>query len=145
MSCATRFPIISKIELVRMGLLMEPHPNPRAVLIVDSERILADTRAAILNGWGYAVFKAYDVKSALELARKIPPEILVSDLHLRGGDGLTLVKKIRSLAPACKVLLISGVNESNDLLREAQREGIELSLSIRPVHPPELLRLLDSL
>lgn len=145
MACATRFPMISKIELLRMGLPIEPNHDRRIVLVVESERNLADTRTAILCGWGYTVLTAYDAESALELARETPPEILVSNLQLQRGNSLTLVNEIRSLAPACKVLLISGINESNDLRLEVQRQGLELSLVTRPVHPAQLFSLLDSL
>lgn len=140
----TRFETVPIAELRRMGIVIEQNAYPRNVLIVDSDRIITDTRVAILSRCGYAAYAAYDVESALEIARLCPPEIFVCDLAMPRMNGVALARKIRLLAPECKVILISDFNASSETLEAAANEGFGVNLN-RPVHPAELATLLDSL
>ena len=116
----------------------ESCPRP-VVLVVDDEEIIADTRVAILASWGYAAMASYDAETALEMARVIPPEILVSDVLLTGMNGVDLAIEIRSGVPDCKVILFSGQADSLNLLALARNAGHNFTLLQKPVHPAELL------
>ena len=109
------------------------------VLVVDDEEIIADTRVAILAGWGYAAMASYDAENALEMARVIPPEILITDVCLTGMNGVDLAVEIRSKVPDCKVILFSGQADSLNLLALARNAGHNFTLLQKPVHPVELL------
>jgi len=112
------------------------HP---VVLVVDDEEIIADTRVAILASWGYAAMASYDAETALEIARVIPPEILISDVCLAGMNGVDLAIEIRSRVSDCKVILFSGQANSLNLLALARNAGHNFTLLQKPVHPAELL------
>ena len=116
----------------------ESCPRP-VVLVVDDEEIIADTRVAILASWGYAAMACYDAENALEMARIIPPEILISDVCLTGMNGVDLAVEIRSKVPDCKVILFSGQADSLNLLALARNAGHNFTLLQKPVHPVELL------
>ena len=63
----------------------------RVVLVVDDERIIADTLSVILTRSGFCVLTAYDGSSALELARGVAPDLLLSDVMMGPGmDGTQL-------------------------------------------------------
>jgi DNA-binding NtrC family response regulator len=129
---------ISIAELKRRGLVVETAPLRPVVLVVDDEQIIADTRAAIFTNWGYAVMTAYSGEDALEIARVIPPELLVSDVILTGMNGVELAIAMQEIVPDCKVLLFSGLPSSVDMLADARTTGHEFTLLEKPL-PPALL------
>ncbi len=110
------------------------------VMIVDDEKIIADTLTAIFNNSGYAALTAYNAKSALEIAALIPPELLITDVMMPGMNGVDLAISIESLLPDCRILLFSGQASTVDLLAKARTLGHEFTTLSKPVHPTELLK-----
>ena len=110
------------------------------VLVVDDERIIADSLAAILSAHGFAVLTAYDGGSALDVARVIPPELLISDVMMPGMSGTELAIALIELVPDCKVLLFSGQAATVDLLARARDQGHDFTLLAKPIHPTDMLR-----
>jgi DNA-binding response OmpR family regulator len=110
------------------------------VLIVDDERIIADTLTAIFNRNGYAALTAYDAKSALEMASLIPPELLITDVMMPGMNGVDLAIAIETLLPTCRILLFSGQASTVDLLCRARTMGHDFTTLSKPVHPTEMLK-----
>jgi CheY-like chemotaxis protein len=114
-------------------------PNPPLVLIVDDERVIADTLSVILSNKGFAIMTAYDATTALELASVIPPDLLLTDVSMPGMNGIELAIALVQSIPDCKVLLFSGQASTVDLLGEAQDAGYNFTLILKPVHPTDLL------
>jgi DNA-binding response OmpR family regulator len=116
-----------------------PKQQP-AVLVVDDERVIADTLSIILGRNGFTVQTAYDGESALEKARAVTPQLLLSDVMLGPGiDGIQLAIAMVQACPGCKVLLFSGHAATADLLAEAREAGHDFALMTKPVHPADLL------
>jgi len=119
---------------------------PPVVLVVDDERVIADTLSVILSKNGFAVITAYSGESALELAGVVPPELLISDVAMPGMNGIELAIALVQSIPDCKVLLFSGQASTVDLLDKARHEGHHFTLILKPVHPTDLLtRIADCL
>jgi DNA-binding response OmpR family regulator len=113
----------------------------RVVLVVDDERIIADTLSVILTRSGFCVLTAYDGSSALELARGVAPDLLLSDVMMGPGmDGTQLAIEMVKSHPGCKVLLFSGHAATSDLLAVARAGGHDFTLMTKPVHPADLLK-----
>ena len=108
------------------------------VLVVDDERLVADTLAMILSRAGYQVLRAYDARTALEIATVRAPDLLISDVAMPEMNGVELALGIVAMAPLCKVVLFSGHATSADLLR-AYDAGYEFPLLAKPVHPSQVL------
>ena len=110
------------------------------VLIVDDERVIADTLSIILKKNGFSTLTAYDGKSALEIARTTPPALLISDVVMPGMTGVELAIALTQTIPACKVLLFSGQAATVDLLENARNAGYNFTTLVKPVHPTDILR-----
>lgn len=110
------------------------------VLIVDDERVIADTLSIILRKNGFSTFTAYDGKSALEVARTASPDLLISDVVMPGMTGVELAITLTQILPACKVLLFSGQAATVDLLANARDAGYNFTTLSKPVHPTDMLR-----
>jgi CheY-like chemotaxis protein len=112
--------------------------QPR-VLVVDDERLLADTTAAILRRAGFQAKTAYDGFGALDMTGSFHPDYLVTDIMMPGMNGVELAIAISTMFPATRVLLISGQAGIADILEESRVRGYEFPLLAKPVHPSKLI------
>jgi DNA-binding NtrC family response regulator len=108
------------------------------VMVVDDEPLVADTLAMILTRAGYHAVRAYDGRTALEIASVQTPDLLISDVAMPEMNGVELAVGMVSMAPGCKVVLFSGHARSVDLVR-AYDAGHHFPLMSKPMHPSEML------
>ena len=109
------------------------------VLVVDDERVIADTLAIILNQNGFDASAVYTGKDAVEQARQQKPDLVISDVIMDDMNGIEAAINIRRLMPSCKILLFSGQAATADLLENARAQGHEFEILAKPVHPQDLL------
>jgi CheY-like chemotaxis protein len=117
---------------------MADNAKPR-VLVVDDERVIADTLAIILNQAGYNASAVYSGTAAVEQAKSIKPNLVISDVIMPDMNGIDAAIKIRASVPSCKILLFSGQAATADLLENARQHGHEFEILAKPVHPQDLL------
>jgi CheY-like chemotaxis protein len=117
--------------------------NPkRKILVVDDEKLIADTLVQILNMMGYHAVSVYNGAEAIERAATSSFDMLISDVVMPGMNGIDSAIEICRLLPACKVLLISGNSRTADMLQNAQSKGHLFDVLAKPVHPQEILERL---
>lgn len=115
-------------------------PKRPRVLVVDDEQVIADTLAKILELHGYDASVAYTSSKAIESARSIQPDLIISDVIIPGDiSGIDAAIQIRDILPSCKILLFSGQAATADLLESARAQGHDFEILAKPVHPSELL------
>jgi len=114
------------------------------VLVADDERVIADTLAIILNQSGFEATAVYSGEKAVETAKELRPDMLISDVIMTDLNGIDAAIKIREMLPSCKILLFSGQAATADLLDRAQEKGHQFEILAKPVHPQDLLAKLRS-
>lgn len=137
-------------ELVKRGIIETPQPEslfprdaePTTVLVVDDERLIADTLVIILNQSGFCATAVYCGEAALEAFETSKFDLLISDVKMPGMNGVELAIEVQSSWPDCRILLFSGNAGTSDLLASARERGFEFPLLSKPAHPRELLQLL---
>ena len=92
----------------RPALERERPEAARSILVVEDEPLLRGLVARSLESRGHRVVTARHGAEALELARREPPDLVVTDVILPGVDGGQLVLLLRELQPGLRVLLVSG-------------------------------------
>jgi len=117
----------------------------KRVLVVDDERVIADTLGTILGSSGYEAAVAYDAPSALKQCEVVSPELVITDVIMPGMDGVEMAMLICERHPACKILLISGQASTTNLLEKARRRGYDFELLAKPIHPTDLLSRLATI
>lgn len=110
------------------------------ILIVDDERVIADTLSVIFRGAGFETYTAYDGIHGLEAARSLSPKLVLSDVVMPGLDGVSMAIEIRTSLPETAVLLFSGQAGTRDLLHSAEEKGFHFDLLEKPIPPGELIR-----
>ncbi len=83
----------------------DPAPN---VLVIDDDRVFADTLAAALTRAGWTAAARYSATDALGAAVAMTPDAAIVDLRIGTEDGLELVPRLRALAPDARILVLTG-------------------------------------
>lgn len=113
--------------------------KPR-VLVVDDERVIADTLSIILNQNGFDASPVYTGEDAIKIAQDAKPQLVISDVIMNPGmNGIDSAIAIREFLPTCKILLFSGQAATADLLEKARASGHDFEILAKPVHPQDLL------
>lgn len=120
--------------------------RPPDILVVDDERIIADTLAQILRLNGCNARALYTAAGAL-MALDHPPDLLILDVALDPDsiNGIDVAIYYERECPDCRVLLISGHAASSDLLANARAGGHDFRMLQKPVHPDDLLRIVEEM
>ena len=107
------------------------------VLIVDDNADAADLLHALLSAAGHRVTTVHAPLEALELLSNLAPEVAVLDIGLPVMDGYELGARIRSQAPNCRLIALTGYGQSEDRTRSAAA-GFDAHL-VKPVEIADLL------
>src|SRR5215204_6554778 len=85
-----------------------PLSNEVRLLVVDDEESLRITTAAIFENEGYIVDTASSGDEAIDLLQKLDYDLVLTDLHMEGGDGLSVLNQIRRHAPLTISVVLTG-------------------------------------
>ena len=112
------------------------------LLLIDDHADTLQVMARLLKHRGYAVLLAVDCRSALEIAEHHPFDLIISDLGLPDGSGLTLLGQLRRGRPVPAVAL-SGYGMEEDL-EQSRSAGYDEHLT-KPIDFPLLVRTIGKL
>jgi CheY-like chemotaxis protein/anti-sigma regulatory factor (Ser/Thr protein kinase) len=126
----------------------EPSLEQLRILVIDDERTILEGLSVVLTNWGAEVQAAQTRAEALALADawERPPDVVVSDLLLQGGDnGLDVIAALerhpRGIGPGTARLLVTGETKP-DRLREVASAGI--AVLYKPVSPRVLRQAIQA-
>lgn len=139
MSTDAKFEVVPLAEVPKEDVDVS-REEPPVVLVVDDERIIADSLSKILSKSGFSSVAAYDGVSALEVAKRIRPKLLISDVVMPLMTGVQLAIAVTQMNPECKVLLFSGQSATVDVLGKAREDGYDFTALEKPIHPTDMLR-----
>jgi DNA-binding NtrC family response regulator len=115
----------------------------RTILLVDDEPLIRWAVRAGLEAEGYRVIEAGTAREAEDiLAASVPGTIAVAvlDLKLPDSDDLTLLRRVRSEAPDCRVIIMTAYG-SPALLAEALKAGAVGTVS-KPFDLPRVVQMI---
>ncbi|MBI4909072.1 MAG: sigma-54-dependent Fis family transcriptional regulator [Acidobacteria bacterium] len=110
------------------------------VLIVDDDPGFRKLLETILRGEGYAITTAATMRDALREAATLSFDIVLSDLKLPDGDGLSVLRWHKDHAPETPVIMITAFSTVASAV-EAMKLGAADYLG-KPLSSPEELRVL---
>jgi len=88
--------------------------SPMRALVVDDEESLADLVGMSLRYEGWDVKTAHSVSEATNHVKTFAPDIAVLDIMLPDGDGLSLMKSLRSVHAGLPVLFLTAKDAVDD-------------------------------
>ncbi len=140
MSPKFSFPVVSLKEVAKEDIVVLPIKDAPVILIVDDEKVIADTLSIILTHAGFVTMTAYDGVTAFRMANAITPALLLTDVVMPGLTGVELAIMLSQSIPDLKVLLFSGQASTVDLLEKARHSGHHFTALTKPVHPTDMLK-----
>ena len=84
------------------------------ILLVEDEKLLADSLCTLLTSKGFQVETAYDGLMGAEYAELGMYDLLILDVMMPGLDGLQLARKVRSKHCAVPILMLTAKSEVAD-------------------------------
>ncbi len=127
---------LSPEVLEMVGKKMAGMRGKEAILLVEDELEFRRLFALLLEAEGLEVLQVSDGREAFRVLEERGKDIrlVVTDMNLPGADGTLIVSRAREVAPAAKVLAMSGYGGS-DLRRAAAEAGADEFLN-KPFDPP---------
>ena len=112
------------------------------ILVVDDNPAMAGTLADILEMKGFSVHAAASGAEALEILRKQPIDILLTDVKMPGMNGLELYRETRKAYPKLVTIFMTAYT-ADELIRQGMVEGVKIILD-KPVDIGFLLALFSA-
>ena len=81
----------------------------KKIVVIDSEPTVCAVVTAILEHAGYAVRATGEFREALEMLRAERPDLVLTNVFLRGIPGHDAMRAIKELFPGLPVLMVSGL------------------------------------
>lgn len=101
------------------------------LLIVDDEYNIRNLMKTYITR-NYKIFKHVEVSSeavtAIKIAKKISPNIVISDVVMPGMNGIELIKRIKEFLPDCYFIMISGHDESEYIRNSMRNNAVDYIL-----------------
>ncbi len=94
------------------------------MLVVDDEIEICDFLKTFFEDRNYKVFTALNGETALKTIQQEKPSIVLLDIKMPGMDGIEVLKRIKTLHPATKVIMVTAI-ETRDKIDEATRLGAD--------------------
>jgi two-component system cell cycle response regulator len=120
-------------------------PHKGKVLVVDNIPVNSELLRATLEPSGYKVHVASSAREGLDLARKGQFDLIVSDLHMPGLDGLELARLVRADGQLATLafIVISASQMTERERAEALAAGADDCIA-RPIEPEEILARVEA-
>ena len=90
------------------------------VLVVDDKESVLEVMASIL-GESYDVATASDAAAALALVQARPFDVVLTDVRMPGASGFDLLADVKRLAPATRVVMMTGFASIPDAVAAIRR------------------------
>ncbi len=105
----------------------------KVVLLVDDDEDLLVALAAPLRRQGFDVAVATDAVTAVSTAVKQPPDLVVLDIGLPGGDGIMVMQRLHSLPQLAGVPIIILSGRDPEKARDASLAAGAVAYFAKPV------------
>jgi len=77
------------------------------IMIIDDEKIVGDMAKMSLEHEGYHVETFINGEAALARLKEVRFDVVVTDLKMKGIDGMEVLKTVKTLYPGTKVIMIT--------------------------------------
>ena len=111
------------------------------VLVVDDEIQICRFVEAVLSARVAKFRWATRVRDALQILKSEPFDVLLTDLHLNGSNGLDLIQSSLRIQPDLAAIVITGFGTLDSAV-EAMRHGVR-DYVVKPINSQHLLAALD--
>jgi DNA-binding response OmpR family regulator len=113
------------------------------IIAIDDDLEMRSLLEQVLRSAGHDVMTADEGRSGLAFCRTACVELLITDLVMRGMEGIETIRRFRNEFTGIPVIAISGNSSQGNLLEMAVRLGALRTLA-KPFLPQELLEIVKA-
>jgi two-component system, OmpR family, alkaline phosphatase synthesis response regulator PhoP len=95
-------------------------PRPIGILVIEDDPAIRRGLIGALKFEGFTPLEAGTAAAGEELASSVDCDAVLLDLLLPGGDGLSILQKIRSARPTLPVIILTARGDEADRIRGLQ-------------------------
>ncbi len=111
------------------------------VLVVDDDRLVADTLSLIYNANGYECEARYSAAEGFERAKEFSPALLLCDITMPEESGLELAARLQEAMPHIRMLMLTAyASNGAKVTAYAHQRRRPLKVLHKPCRPDDLLR-----
>lgn len=116
------------------------------ILVIDDDKLLRVMLRRILEAEGYEVLEAAEGIEGLEMNRKNPADIIITDIIMPDKEGIETIGDLNTEFPDAKIIAISGGGHigPDAYLKMAREFGADRSIS-KPIDRNELVAVVAEL
>jgi DNA-binding response OmpR family regulator len=112
-----------------------------SVIVVDDDRDTVEVFCEYLAIKDIKVLgRGYDGKTAVELYKKLKPDVVLLDVMMPDYDGFYGLEQIRKLDPAAKIIMVTA-----DLTSDTEKKLVELKASAMIYKPYEIDSVIETI
>jgi len=111
------------------------------LLVVDDEASIRDMLAFFFHKRGFEVLTASSFAEGVAAAGRLTPDVVLSDIKMPDGNGLDLLRKVKSDSPKVPVIMITAHTSTQDAI-EAMKAGA-VDYIAKPFNMEELAMIVD--
>ncbi len=113
-----------------------------SILLIDDDRLVANSLARMLRGKLYDVSVCPDPKLALSFCEKMKFDLIITDQRMPVMDGTDFAAMAKELQPEARVILISGYSDHDRVVEALNNEVIHRHVA-KPWDNKQLLRIVE--
>ncbi|MBT5873419.1 MAG: sigma-54-dependent Fis family transcriptional regulator [Candidatus Latescibacteria bacterium] len=93
------------------------------ILVVDDDASILEIVTTYLDAEGYDVMNAINGAAALALAKRINPDVVITDIRMPEMDGLTLATELKAYDSQIEVIVMTAFSDRDSII-QALRLGV---------------------
>ncbi len=109
------------------------------VQVVDDDADMSKLIRTILGSAGYRTVAAFDAMQGMIIATRELPAVVIVDLHMPAGGGLSLIRKLKAAPKTARTPLLVLTGDTTEGLAEQVRALGAEEFLLKPIQPDSLL------
>jgi len=129
-----------EVKRTDLGFTEEEAKTKLKILVVDDDENIREVLSDLLLLEGHEILLAEDGEQALLIFEEILPDVVITDLGMPGISGWEVARRIKSIDPSKKVIVISGWGAT--LQKDQLEENYVDQVLAKPFHLEQVKKII---
>jgi two-component system nitrogen regulation response regulator NtrX len=121
-----------------------PVKKMKKILIADDDRATLQLLSRVLGRSGYEVISAMDAYYAVSFAREHTPDLIILDIHMPAGSGISVQERIRNVGTLSWKPVIYVTGDMSDAVKKGAEKAGAFAVIYKPLDIAKLLKTVQA-
>ena len=113
------------------------------ILVIDDTDAVRGLFRTIIERAGHEVIEAGSGHEGIRLFKESPTDAVITDMHMRDGNGLEVIRELRVARPHVRILAVSGAEGEDRMLSVAKLLGAD-GILLKPFGVQDVVKALSA-